>query len=68
VYIPVFAISQQLFNTWQGYQDFIIQIQSKTEFEPVPSFNIIAETKRGRDDRVVVAGAHIDSVPEGPGK
>lgn len=29
--------------------------------------NVIAETTTGRDDRVVVVGAHLDSVPEGPG-
>ncbi|AHI28045.1 M28 family peptidase [Marinobacter similis] len=29
--------------------------------------NVIAETTAGRDDRVVVVGAHLDSVSEGPG-
>lgn len=29
--------------------------------------NVIAETPTGRDDRVVVVGAHLDSVSEGPG-
>ncbi|MCX4525890.1 MULTISPECIES: M28 family metallopeptidase [unclassified Streptomyces] len=29
--------------------------------------NVIAETKGGRSDRVVTVGAHLDSVPEGPG-
>jgi Zn-dependent M28 family amino/carboxypeptidase len=29
--------------------------------------NVIAESVRGRGDRVVVVGAHLDSVPEGPG-
>ena len=29
--------------------------------------NVIAETPGGRTDRVVVAGAHLDSVAEGPG-
>jgi Zn-dependent M28 family amino/carboxypeptidase len=31
------------------------------------SFNVIAETRQGRTDRVVVVGAHLDSVPAGPG-
>jgi Zn-dependent M28 family amino/carboxypeptidase len=31
------------------------------------SKNVIAETPGGRDDRVVVVGAHLDSVPAGPG-
>ncbi len=29
--------------------------------------NVIADTPGGRDDRVVVVGAHLDSVAEGPG-
>ncbi|MFD3697714.1 M28 family peptidase [Streptomyces sp. NPDC058646] len=29
--------------------------------------NVIAETRGGRSDRVVTVGAHLDSVPEGPG-
>jgi Zn-dependent M28 family amino/carboxypeptidase len=29
--------------------------------------NVIAETKGGRADNVVLAGAHLDSVPAGPG-
>ena len=31
------------------------------------SENVIAETPAGRTDRVVVSGAHLDSVVEGPG-
>ncbi|OLT39083.1 amidohydrolase [Saccharomonospora sp. CUA-673] len=31
------------------------------------TYNLIAETTTGRDDNVVVAGAHIDSVADGPG-
>ena len=29
--------------------------------------NVLAETRNGRDDNVVVVGAHLDSVNEGPG-
>ncbi|WP_394828072.1 M28 family peptidase [Pendulispora albinea] len=31
------------------------------------TYNVIAETKTGRKDRVVMAGAHLDSVQRGPG-
>jgi len=31
------------------------------------SYNVIADSQGGRDDRVVVVGAHLDSVSEGPG-
>lgn len=33
----------------------------------VKSRNIITQTKTGSTDNVVMAGAHLDSVPEGPG-
>lgn len=31
------------------------------------TFNILAETSNGRDDNVVVVGAHLDGVEDGPG-
>ncbi|WP_425310473.1 M28 family peptidase [Ammonicoccus fulvus] len=31
------------------------------------TFNILAETKTGRADNVVMLGAHLDGAPEGPG-
>ncbi|SHL76232.1 PA domain-containing protein [Roseovarius marisflavi] len=37
------------------------------ESEVRMSANVIADSVGGRDDRVVVVGAHLDSVPEGPG-
>ena len=47
-----------------------VSISLKTDTEirlDVPTSNLIAETETGRDDRVVMAGAHLDSVSEGPG-
>ncbi len=38
-----------------------------TVSETRTSENVLAETPGGRDDRVVVVGAHLDSVAEGPG-
>lgn len=35
--------------------------------EPRTSYNVIAETRRGDDANVVMAGAHLDSVQAGPG-
>ncbi|WP_239144462.1 M28 family peptidase [Streptomyces sp. SID14515] len=34
---------------------------------PHKTRNVVAETRGGRADRVVALGAHLDSVPEGPG-
>src|SRR5690606_21030941 len=35
--------------------------------EVVETFNVIAETSTGRDDNVVMLGAHLDGAQEGPG-
>lgn len=42
-----------------------VAVSAKTETRT--TLNVIAETRQGRNDRVVVVGAHLDSVPEGPG-
>lgn len=47
-----------------------VQMRVATETlveQDVTTKNVIAETPSGRDDRVVMAGAHLDSVPAGPG-
>ena len=44
-----------------------LTITTNTISEVRPSENVIAETTTGRTDRVVVSGAHLDSVIEGPG-
>lgn len=38
-----------------------------TTVESAQSRNVIAQTRTGASDNVVMAGAHLDSVPEGPG-
>ncbi|WP_067813882.1 M28 family peptidase [Actinomadura kijaniata] len=44
-----------------------LRVKSETRNEKRKTHNVIAETKWGRSDNVVVVGAHLDGVPEGPG-
>lgn len=44
-----------------------VTLDVSSHMETVESFNVIAETRQGRDDNVVMLGAHLDSVEEGPG-
>jgi Zn-dependent M28 family amino/carboxypeptidase len=44
-----------------------VSYATSTRTDRMPTRNVIADTKTGRTDRVVVVGAHLDSVPEGPG-
>jgi Zn-dependent M28 family amino/carboxypeptidase len=44
-----------------------VTVDARATEEPRRSFNVLAQTKTGRPDNVVVAGAHLDSVAGGPG-
>jgi Zn-dependent M28 family amino/carboxypeptidase len=44
-----------------------VHIVTQTFFETRTTKNVIADYPGGRTDRTVVVGAHLDSVPEGPG-
>jgi len=62
-----FAIGNDL-ATLLEQGEVVIHLQTETQIErDVQTYNLIAETPTGRDDRVVMAGAHLDSVPDGPG-
>ncbi|MBE7556977.1 MAG: M20/M25/M40 family metallo-hydrolase [Anaerolineales bacterium] len=61
-----FAIGEELYNlSQQGDVEVHIIVDAISETRS--TFNVIATTPGGRDDRVVVVGAHLDSVAEGPG-
>ena len=67
VAIPVigatYAVGEELYA--QGNPS--ARVFTSTKVETKNTANLIADTKTGRSDRVVVVGAHLDSVPEGPG-
>jgi Zn-dependent M28 family amino/carboxypeptidase len=69
VSVPViatsFAVGQEL-NSLIG-SGLILRLQTDTVSELRETRNVIADTPTGRTDRVVVVGAHLDSVAEGPG-
>lgn len=70
--LPVIGTSFEIGNGLAALlasgQDVMIHLVTDTLIElDVATQNLIAETAIGRDDRVVMAGAHLDSVPAGPG-
>lgn len=69
--LPVIGTSFEIGNDLAALLDVgevVIHLKTDTLIElDVPTANLIAETPTGRDDRVVMAGAHLDSVPDGPG-
>ena len=69
-YAPVVGISQAdgkalLDKLAQGEVTAAVKIDAIVE-ERV-SYNVIAETKTGDHDNVLILGGHTDSVPAGPG-
>jgi Zn-dependent M28 family amino/carboxypeptidase len=57
-----FAVGQEL-----GEEDTTARVFTDTTSETRTTSNVTAETKKGNADRVIMAGAHLDSVPEGAG-
>ncbi|MEY9215442.1 M20/M25/M40 family metallo-hydrolase [Thermobifida halotolerans] len=48
-------------------EDLRLRLRVDAAVETSRSYNVIAETRGGDRDNVVVVGAHLDGVPDGPG-
>ncbi|MFI6814627.1 M28 family metallopeptidase [Nonomuraea sp. NPDC050328] len=44
-----------------------VRVVTRTASEQRVTYNVIAQTKAGNANKVVMVGAHLDSVPDGPG-
>ncbi len=63
-----FALGNDLSNgVTNGPTGTTVHIQTTTHSERRTAENVIAETRSGDRDNVVMAGAHLDSVQAGPG-
>ena len=64
-----FAVGQEFFHLYQTNPPGSVTARVATNLveDRIPTRNVIAETPGGDPDRVVVVGAHLDSVPAGPG-
>jgi Zn-dependent M28 family amino/carboxypeptidase len=67
VSIPVLGISYALGVEFFEASDPRVSLDIQTVSRLESTVNVLAETPGGRNDRVVLVGAHLDSVPEGPG-
>ncbi|GAA1430059.1 M28 family metallopeptidase [Mycobacterium cookii] len=66
VKVPVVSVTKSdgaLLRTMTGPATVQLSAETKT----ISARNVIAQTKTGSTSDVVMAGAHLDSVPEGPG-
>ena len=67
VTIPVLGATYATGRHLVDHPTATVSLSSTTKVERLPTSNLIAEAKTGRTDRTVISGAHLDSVPEGPG-
>lgn len=66
IQFPAFSASYSIGKLLTTLSNVSLNLYSNSVVDVVPTFNIICDA--GNPDKdVVVAGAHLDSVPEGPG-
>jgi Zn-dependent M28 family amino/carboxypeptidase len=65
--IPVFFATYNLGVEWDGTPGLELHMIADVFRGEATSSNVLAETRSGRNDNVIVVGAHLDSVNEGPG-
>jgi Zn-dependent M28 family amino/carboxypeptidase len=65
--LPVGGVSRSDGETIAARAGQPATLEVRSAVEARTARNVLAQTRTGRTDAVVVAGAHLDSVPEGPG-
>ncbi|GAA3221553.1 M28 family metallopeptidase [Dactylosporangium siamense] len=65
--IPAVGVSYGSGEAFAATPGLTVHLAASTTAEVRDTENVIAETKTGRADNVVMAGSHLDSVPEGNG-
>ncbi|KAF9932145.1 Leucyl aminopeptidase yscIV [Linnemannia zychae] len=66
--IPVLSITNSLGSTLLQNQDKVeLDLKTVNRMTVEPTINVLCTTRGGDDDDTIVLGAHLDSVPEGPG-
>ena len=65
--VPVVSTSFDVGAALAGTAGLRLRIDVVTNSTTIDTWNLLADTPTGRTDRTVIVGAHLDSVPEGPG-
>ena len=65
--IPALFATYPLGIEWASTPGLVLSLETVVSREPGTTSNVIAESRGGRNDSVVMVGAHLDSVAEGPG-
>ena len=62
-----FAVGEELYNAYTAGQNPTVNLATNGVDVEKLYPNVVAETKRGDANHMVLVGAHLDSVPAGPG-
>ncbi|MBF6326994.1 M28 family metallopeptidase [Nocardia transvalensis] len=65
--VPVVGASFAVGEDLASPANTVVRLKTDTESMIRTTHNVVAETKQGNPDKVVMAGAHLDSVVHGPG-
>lgn len=65
--ISVATLSYDLGAALAQTKGAIVSLKAQTKISDSVSYNVVAETKSGNPDNIVVLGSHLDGVHEGPG-
>ncbi|MGW0506907.1 M28 family metallopeptidase [Micromonospora sp. NPDC003241] len=65
--IPAVSVSYDTGAQFAATDGLVLRIEADTTSEVRTTENVFAQTRHGRTDNVVMAGAHLDSDPAGPG-
>jgi len=65
--IPVLEATYDRGVEWAGTAGLVMRLFANVIREMKTTYNVLAETPSGDDGNVVMVGAHLDSVGEGPG-
>jgi Zn-dependent M28 family amino/carboxypeptidase len=65
--IPVTSVTQAVGQQLVATQDLVMRLETDTFRGLATTSNVLAESRFGNASNVVMVGAHLDSVDEGPG-
>ena len=65
--IPVVGTSFEVGEDLASPAGTVVRLRTDTESETRTTWNVLAETKKGDPNKVVMSGAHLDGVLAGPG-
>jgi len=65
--IPVVAVTSAVGENLAATPGATVRVKVDYDSEQRPVWNVLAETATGNDANTVMAGAHLDSVQDGPG-